>query len=609
MADKLTDFNLPTNAYTAFDALSLKNLIKDRLNQKSFFTDQNYEGSNLSSMIDVVAYSYHVLLFYLNQTSSESTFTETELYENINRIVKIIDYKPVGQQTANLSFNSTGNSSLGLGTYTIPRFSFVNAGGIFYSTKEDITFSKTETEAEVLTDLQNNNLLYQGQYQEYPIYTANGEEFENLLLTPGDDIIVDHFALNVFVKDVYTQKWTEFKQVQNLFLEKSVNKVFEARLNESRRYQIKFGNNSTGKKLNPGDKVAIYYLKSDGIGGEVGRGAIDGMSVSKYTTSQFIDIFNNIKISDVTYITPSDLTNVTFTNINASTNYYEGEDVNDIKNRAPGLFSSQYRLVTKEDYEGFISQNFSNVIEDTKVVNNSDYVTEHLGYNVNTLKLAKANDEPRTIYNQTLFADACDFNNVYIYCVPKSGESVSTSIKNNYLSPALKSSIIDAVKEKKILTSETIIVDPVYVAYDLGVAKPDETISTELIESTVLRITREPQSRISIDQIKNRAHNIIVDAFKKFALGSIVDISDITSTILNIDGVSEIKTVRTDKDCEVRGINLFAYNPIFPDTDIVSINANTKLPFFKYPYLNNAASIADKIEVVSQFTTTKTSEY
>ena len=182
MADKLTDFNLPTNAYTAFDALSLKSLIKDRLNNKSFFTDQNYEGSNLSSMIDIVAYSYHVLLFYLNQTSNESTFTEAELYENINRIVKTIDYKPTGQQTANLSFNATGNSSLGVGTYTIPRFSFVNAGGIFYSTKEDITFSKTEAGTEVLTDLQNNNLLYQGQYQEYPVITATGEEFEQVFL-------------------------------------------------------------------------------------------------------------------------------------------------------------------------------------------------------------------------------------------------------------------------------------------------------------------------------------------------------------------------------------------------------------------------------------------
>jgi hypothetical protein len=30
---------------------------------------------------------YHVLLFYLNTTASESTFTTAELYENIKRIV------------------------------------------------------------------------------------------------------------------------------------------------------------------------------------------------------------------------------------------------------------------------------------------------------------------------------------------------------------------------------------------------------------------------------------------------------------------------------------------------------------------------------------------
>ena len=311
MADKLTDFNLPTNAYTAFDALSLKSLIKDRLNSKSFFTDQNYEGSNLSSMIDIVAYSYHVLLFYLNQTSNESTFTEAELYENINRIVKTIDYKPGGQQTANLSFNATGGSTLGIGTYTIPKFTFVNAGGIFYSTKEDITFSKTEAGSEALTDLQNNNLLYQGQYQEFPLITATGEEFETVLMAPGDDLIIDHFSINVFVKDVYTGKWTEYTQVQNLFLERSTADVFEARLNENKRYEVKFGNNATGKKLNPGDEIAIYYLKSDGVGGEVGIGAIDNSPLTKYTSTQFLNIFNDIKQADITYITPSDLTKVT----------------------------------------------------------------------------------------------------------------------------------------------------------------------------------------------------------------------------------------------------------------------------------------------------------
>ena len=72
---QLTDFTLSTDAYASFDAVSLKALIKERLNDKSFFTDQNFEGSNLSSVIDIVSYSYHVLLFYLNQTASESIFT------------------------------------------------------------------------------------------------------------------------------------------------------------------------------------------------------------------------------------------------------------------------------------------------------------------------------------------------------------------------------------------------------------------------------------------------------------------------------------------------------------------------------------------------------
>ena len=72
----------------AFEALSLKQLIKERLNSTGYFTDQNYEGSNISSWIDIIAYSYHVLMFYLNRTSTESMFSEAQLYENINRIIK-----------------------------------------------------------------------------------------------------------------------------------------------------------------------------------------------------------------------------------------------------------------------------------------------------------------------------------------------------------------------------------------------------------------------------------------------------------------------------------------------------------------------------------------
>ena len=104
---EFNDFTLEKDSYVAFDAQSLKSLIITRLNSNNFFTDQNFEGSNLSSVIDIIAYAYHVLIFYLNRSAAESTFTTAELYENINKIVKILNYSPIGNQTSILSFLAT----------------------------------------------------------------------------------------------------------------------------------------------------------------------------------------------------------------------------------------------------------------------------------------------------------------------------------------------------------------------------------------------------------------------------------------------------------------------------------------------------------------------
>ena len=65
-----TEYNLPLNVYVTFDATTLKDLIINRLNESEVFKDQVYEGSNINAFIDVVAYMYHVLLFYLNKIFS-----------------------------------------------------------------------------------------------------------------------------------------------------------------------------------------------------------------------------------------------------------------------------------------------------------------------------------------------------------------------------------------------------------------------------------------------------------------------------------------------------------------------------------------------------------
>ena len=67
MADNTTQFNIPKDGYLSFDALTLKQFIKDRLNDNKVFTDQNYEGSYISTVNEIIAYTFHVLMYYLNR--------------------------------------------------------------------------------------------------------------------------------------------------------------------------------------------------------------------------------------------------------------------------------------------------------------------------------------------------------------------------------------------------------------------------------------------------------------------------------------------------------------------------------------------------------------
>ena len=179
MSSKFTDFNLNIDSYAAFDATSLRDLIINRLNNQNIFTDQVFQGSNLSSVIDIIAYSYHVLLFYLNKTSSESMFSDAVVYENMNRIVKLLNYSPVGYRTSTCVFGC--ETTIASGFYTIPRYSFVDADGIIFSTREDIPFDARDNKV-IVTD-ESKYILYQGKYTEYPDYTAIGEAFENVVIS------------------------------------------------------------------------------------------------------------------------------------------------------------------------------------------------------------------------------------------------------------------------------------------------------------------------------------------------------------------------------------------------------------------------------------------
>lgn len=603
MSEEITEYSLPNNAYTAFDAVTLRELLVKRLVDKGVFTDQVFVGSNMSSLIDVVAYSYHVLMFYLNQTSSETMFTESQIYENVNRIVKLLNYNPVGYRTPTVGMTVTASSDLPVGSYTIPRYSFINVGGTKYSINRDISFTKSLTTEELIESIGDSNLLHQGEFIEHPVQIAIGEEFETITLPITDSAnTVDSSNLNVYIKSGFDSgdvKWKEFTQTESLFLESPGSLVYEKRLNEKGLYEFKFGNDIYGRKLAAGDEILIMYLKSDRDKGVIGANTLDKYKLTLYNSSVMSQVLNSIKSEGTTYITFGQSNNLRFTNQFGSTQPSEKEDVESIKRNAPAFFSAQNRLITARDFKQFIDRTYGNVLLDVQVVNNNDYIDGHMKYVMNDLGVSKPNLESRVLYNHVHFSSSTNFNNIYIYAVPRFEMKSSGTKLVTFLAPSVKTSIVNSLDSQKTLTSDPIMMDPVYIALDLGTTLPNEQPTEELRPKTRLTVKKTKGSQRDNDMIKQEIVNHIVSPFgSNSRLGQLIDLNTIYNNIISIDGVDDAYMTRTD-DPEYRdaGISLLMWNPIYSN-DISIISQNLKLPYFKFPYLYDDRCLLSKITIV-----------
>lgn len=567
------DFPIAKDAYVAFDGLSIKEKIRQRLNQTGVFTDQNFEGSNLNAINDAFGMIFSVLLFNLNKAVNEGRM-DAQIYENVNRYVKQLDYKPIGHQTASLSFTLSVKNLLA-GIYTIPRYSSIKLGGISYSFKDDISFVKSvDNTLEELTSVGDNNLLYQGTFIEYPLFNPAGTENEIIYLTTSDNISVDNFAIDVYV--YRNNKWVKWNRTSSLYLHDSTEYVYECRFNENKRYELKFGNNINGSKLLSTDIVAIYYLKSDGTKGEVGANVLNGKKLSVYDSAQFASI-----LADNSFISTTDATNLIFTNACASTYYTEPESIASIKQNAPANFRNQYSLTTAKSYETFIKSNFSSIIQDVVVKNNSDYLDGYIKY-FYSIGLTQPHLESRALFNHLHFADSCNFNNVYIFVVPK-------SVANNlsYLTPAQKSVILSSMEEEKTLTAELVILDPVYIALDIALGMNGQTASLDDVSNTFIYIQKSSTTRRNDASIISDVNNLLTTYFSKSSntLGQTVDLLNLQNKILGIDGIKKIYTYNSVDNSKVEGLRFVSWNPIVSGNTFENLVGTKTMEYFQFPYL------------------------
>ena len=582
----MTDYPVPKNAYLSFDGLSIKQKIKERLNQTKIFTDQNYEGSNLAAFNDAFGMGLSLLLYYLNQSSVNGQFSETSIYENINRIVKELDYKPVGYQTANVGF-SLSAQSLNAGFYTIPRYSTISIGGLNYSTNSDISFTKTiDSSLEEIKGISDDQILYQGTFIEFPSIVPAGNANEIIYLSVEDNTMVDNFNIHVYVKN--NGVWEKWNKTQSLYINDYSNKVYELRFNENKVYELKFGDDINGKQLTKDDVVLIYYLVSDGEKGEVGANALQGRKITSFSTINLSDILQQTNLN---YLTSSQLNNLQFNNKFASSYFSEPESVESIRKNAPGVFRSQFNVSTKKAYSSFIKNNFYNILQDVVVKNNREYLDSYIKYFYD-LGLTKPQYESRALFNQVNYSDSCNFNNVYVFCVPK-------TVQNNlsYLTPSQKSLILDTIRQEQVLTSETIIADPVYIAFDIC-GQINSTITQDDINNSELYVIRNINSRRNESSIKTDVENVINDFFniKNNTLGQKINIQQLNTNLLDIDGVSQVYTRNKKTNTISDGVKMVYWNPVYFDITISEASSITTLQDFQFPFLNNK-NFVDRITI------------
>jgi len=528
------------------------------------------------------------LMFYLNQTSSEAMFTDAQLYENMNRIVKMLGYNPVGYQTSLLPYSAKSPDLDPNTVYNIPRYSYVNVGGTTYSFNEDVVFKGGNLEEVV-----DERVLYQGKYYEYPIYSAEGDAYEVIFLTPGEDVIVDHFNIDVYVKEK-EGTWTKWDRVDSLTLADASSTVFEPRYNENGNYELKFGNGVNGKQLTVGDSVAIYYLQSDGDGNDVAVGALtEGLRYIRFASSQFTAIYGDVSDSlNVGTLAPPE--SVIFSNNVPSTPFSEPETVEDMRDNAPLVLKEKNTLSRTDDYERFIERNFSNVVSDASVVDNWEYTGTFLKYFYN-LGIEDPQNVSRILYNQSIFADSCNFNNVYMFVKP----TISTEEDYNaFLSPSLKQLIINDMQGVKSSTTEPIVVDPVYMAIDIGVNDLTTAVTPEDADNSELVVIKDKNSFRSDDAIITDVNDIILAYFDQAVtvFGMEISFPALNDQILAVDGVVDFKVARTDSDVFYSGLSMITWNPVY--TNDVDLLLRTKTyDFFQVPYLNNRKEFINKIKV------------
>ena len=327
---------MPYTQVANLDFEDIKAQLKEYLRAQSDFTDYDFEGSALSTLIDTLAYNTYYTAFNTNMVVNELFIDSATLRDNVVAIAKQLGYRPKSATSPTAYVSFTVN-------YTNPTTDtelILKKGTGFISSYDNNVYQYVVTD-DVKAQVANNvatftNVAIKEGTQLINTFTVNTALKSQRFILDNQNIDTNTIRVKVYPTGGSFSE--PYLVADNILGVDSTSKVFFLDEIEDERYEILMGDGVLGKKLENNARIEVSYLttagpESNGVKTFVFSGVLEnpnGVSPNAFTTS--------------------------ITSTTASAGGEEIESTQKIKYTAPKAYGTQDRAVTAQDYEAIVRQ-------------------------------------------------------------------------------------------------------------------------------------------------------------------------------------------------------------------------------------------------------------
>ena len=325
---------MPYTQVANLDFEQIKTSLKEYLRSQNDFTDYDFEGSALATLIDTLAYNTYYTAFNTNMVVNELFIDSATLRDNVVALAKQLGYRPKSatSPTAYVSFTVTYTNP------TTDKELNLKEGTGFISNYDNVIYNYV-----TLSDVKAQVINGVATFSNVPIRegTVLTSDFTITTASKSQRFILDNpnIDTNTIKVTVYPGGGSfnePYLVADNIINIDGDSKVFFVDEIEDGRYEILMGDGVLGKKLENNTRIEVQYLTTEGP-------ASNG--VRAFVFSGILENENGVS--------PNSFTTSIISSV-ASAGGEEVETTAKIKYTAPKAYGTQDRAVTSQDYEAIV---------------------------------------------------------------------------------------------------------------------------------------------------------------------------------------------------------------------------------------------------------------